>query len=70
MSGKWGCGAFSNQSWFQLQWPGDMESAHITIKELVPVVLAAAVWGKEWVGQTVQAHCDNAAVVEILNGTL
>ena len=44
-----------------------MESAHITIKELVPVVLMAAVWGKEWVGQTVQAHCDNAAVVETLN---
>ena len=53
--------------------PAAMARRHgecITIKELVPVVLAAAVWGKEWVGQTVQAHCDNAAVVEILNGTL
>ena len=63
-SGNWGCGAFWNQFRFQ---PAGMESAHITIKELVPVVLAAAVWGEEWSGQTVHAHCNNAAVVAILN---
>ena len=66
-SGKWGCGAFCNQSWFQLQWPNKIENAHITIKELVPVVLATTVWGKEWSGRMVQANCDNAAVIAILN---
>lgn len=44
-----------------------MQEAHITIKELVPIVLAVAVWGKEWHGLTVQARCDNSAVVAILN---
>ena len=66
-SGKWGCGAFYNQHWFQLKWVGEIEGAHITIKELVPVVIAAALWGEEWSGKTVQANCDNAAVVAILN---
>ena len=46
---------------------GIKRDAHITIKELVPIVLAAAVWGKDWQGQSVQARCDNSAVVAILN---
>ena len=42
---------------------------HITIncKELIPIVLAAAVWGREWAGLTMQVRCDNAAVVADLN---
>lgn len=40
---------------------------HIIIKKLIPIVLAAAVWGKEWSGLTVQVWCDNAAVVADLN---
>ena len=66
-SGRWGCGAFFDQKWFQLQWASSMQDSNITIKELVPIVLAAAVWGKEWYGLTVQARCDNSAVVAILN---
>lgn len=30
-------------------------------------MIAVAVWGKQWIAQTVQVHCDNAAVVAILN---
>ena len=44
-----------------------MQHTHITYKELVPVVLAAAVWGREWAGLTVQVLCDNLAVVADLN---
>ena len=66
-SGTWGCGAFCGHQWFQLQWSTITQDAHITIKELVPIVLAGAIWGKNWYGQTVQARCDNAAVVAILN---
>ena len=66
-SGKWGCGAFWNQRWFQLEWSDCLGSAHITIKELIPIVLGAAVWGKEWRDLSVTALCDNAAVVEIIN---
>ena len=33
----------------------------------MPIVLAAAVWGRKWFGLTVQCLCDNSAVVAILN---
>ena len=67
-SGNWGCGAFSSQScWFQLQWPQQWAKVHITVKELQPIVVACAVWGKNWRGQTIKCICDNAAVVAIIN---
>jgi len=42
------------------------EEAHITAKELLPIVLACALWGKQWQGQTIKCLCDNAAVVAII----
>ena len=69
-SGSWGCGAFNSQSeaeWFQLQWPETWCSIHITAKELVPIIIAAAVWGRKWQGKAVLCRCDNAAVVAVIN---
>lgn len=66
-SGKWGCAAYCGEEWFMLRWAGAISSQHITIKELVPIVIAAAVWGAAWKGKVVLAQCDNAAVVEIIN---
>ena len=66
-SGTWGCGAFHNDKWFQLRWPEAIQEVHITIKELVTIVLAVAVWGDHWRGKNVMSHCDNAAVVAIIN---
>ena len=66
-SGGWGCGAFYKDSWFQLQWAGNLEGSHITTKELVPIAIAAAVWGPKWRGQNIEVKCDNAAVVAIIN---
>ena len=61
------CGAFSGSQWFQLQWNSALEKSHITLKELIPIVLAAAIWEKQWTGKTVLAQCDNTAVVAIIN---
>ena len=66
-SGRWGCGAFCELSWFQLQWPESIQQAHISVKELVPIVLAVAVWGSRWTGRIVLVRCDNSAVVHTLN---
>lgn len=65
-SGSWGCGAWHDHQWFQLQW--DHRSAHltITVKELLPIVLACAVWGRAWGSHRVVCHCDNQAVVACL----
>ena len=35
--------------------------------ELVLIALACMVWGQEWKGSRVIVHCDNQAVVHIVN---
>ena len=66
-SGSYGCGAVvEGLGWFQVQWPQEWEAVDISAKELVPVVLAAAMWGKLWSGKHVCFHSDNMAVVAIL----
>jgi len=43
-SGSWGCGAFtSDGQWFQLQLPACCDGIHITVKELLPIVLSVAI---------------------------
>ena len=55
-SGSWGCGAFTTGGhWFQFQWPEVREAVHVKAKELLPIVVAYAVWGQDWTGKTV--HC-------------
>ena len=32
-------------------------------KKMLPIAVAAAIWGKEWRGCTIEFNCDNEAVV-------
>ena len=67
-SGTWDCGAFNSEGeWFQLEWPEEWRDIDITIKELLPIVVALALWGEVWTGRAVKCRCDNAAVVAIVN---
>ena len=67
-SGTYGSGAFvAGLGWFQTEWPEDWEGVDIASKELVPVVVAAALWGRQWSGSHVCFHFDNMAVVAVLN---
>ena len=67
-SGNWGCGAFTDTgAWFQLRWPEAWKDIHITVKELLPIIIGAAVWGRNWRGKSVRWLCDNAAAVAIVN---
>ena len=61
----WGCGTYYTQSdeWFQLRWPESWRVIHISAKELLSLVAAAAVWGREWSGQSIHFRSDNSAVV-------
>ena len=66
-SGRWGCGAFSSSgTWFQFRWPPAWDAVNITVKELLPIVVACAVWGHQWRGSTILCRCDNAAIVAIV----
>ena len=66
-SGVWGCGAYSSVAWFQYQWPPSYKDHHITIKELLPIVIATAIWGIDWTNKSILCRCDNEAVVHIIN---
>jgi len=66
-SGSWGCGAWSHSDWFQLAWDATTQHFQIAVKELIPVLIATVVWGSNWKGFSVMVHCDNEAVVTVLN---
>ena len=66
-SGGWGCGAWHGRHWFQLRWDERSAGLQIMIKELLPVVLACAVWGPLWAHTRVVCLCDNQAVVACLH---
>lgn len=44
-SGRWGCGAVWQDAWLQVQWNRQWQDQQIAAKELVPIVLACAIWG-------------------------
>ena len=75
-SGHFGCGAWwpAADSWLQLRWQQAytkeweaLRNESITLKELLPVVLACSVWGPGWQGSTVTFHCDNMGAVAVIN---
>ena len=68
-SGTWGCGAYNTitHQWFQLQWPASWSGVNIAVKELIPVVVSAAIWGQDWSGSRVLFRTDNQAVVSRLS---
>ena len=69
-SGRWGCGAYLEEGdrFIQYRWQEDIVESNITVKELLPIVMACALWGRGWAGYTVLAQCDNEAVVADING--
>ena len=52
---------------FQAGWPPSWARVPIAPKELVPIVMAVALWGPQWAGGKVCCLCDNAAVVAAVN---
>ena len=66
-SGAWGCGAVWQYHWFHFQWSPSWAGINIAIKELVPVVLAVAVWGDKWAHKHVLVQCDNMAGVACIH---
>ena len=66
-SGSWGCGAFSQNCWLQQQWLPKPDSLSIAVKEMIPVVLAAALWGHTWKEKIICFNSDNQAVVAVLS---
>ena len=66
-SGSWGCGARVGCRWLQWAWDATSAGWPISPKELLPILMAVAVWGSEWEGLEVECRCDNMAVVTVVN---
>lgn len=66
-SGSWGCGATWGTQWFQWAWQGPSVQWSIAVKELLPILYALVLWGKQWEGQRIECLCDNMAVVAVIN---
>ena len=46
--GSWGCGVIWEKHWLQCPWIGTWSNNSIPVKELLPIVLAYAIWGRQW----------------------
>lgn len=62
-----GCAATFGQRWFQLGWGPAWVGKHINVKEFVPIFLALDTWGCHLRHSAITFHCDNQAVVEVIN---
>ncbi|MDY6841666.1 MAG: reverse transcriptase domain-containing protein [Pseudomonadota bacterium] len=68
-AGSWGFGAFFENSWTSGTWPAHWQdnSPDITFKELFPIAVAVEIWGEKFSNKKVMFHCDNLAVVHVIN---
>ena len=65
-SGSWGCEAWHDTHWFQLEWSTITQHWNVAVKELLPIAVAAVIWGRRWRGRQVMVQRDNAAVVVVV----
>ena len=69
-SGSIGFGGFFQGRWFQGHWT-DIQNLQpnpsIAFKELLPIVIAAILWGDDWKQKKLVFYSDNQATVHILN---
>ena len=66
-SGAWGCASFWDGHWFQWAWPPEWAHLNIMVKELAPIILSCAVWGRHLSGNCVLFECDNSSIVSAVN---
>ena len=65
--GSHGCGAIAlNSAYFMLYWPQHWVLVDISVKELLPLIVAAGLWGQTWTGYHILFHVDTMPVVEVV----
>ena len=65
-AGSLGYGAILKSHWFSGAWAAQQSLLSIAYKELFPIVVAAYLWGPQWVSRQVEFLCDNESVVAVL----
>ena len=64
---KQGFGGTYGNHWIQGEWPADWRLYNITILELYPIFLLIQVFRAKLTNSRIIFHCDNKAIVEIIN---
>ena len=67
---NFGFGAYIGKEWFADEWPQGTENISVPVKELIPVVIAAELWGYCWARKHILFRSDNLAVVSTLQSGL
>ena len=65
-----GCASYLHEAWAVLNWLNHWSSEilnDITYLEIIPVAMANFLWKKRFEAKKIVFHCDNLAVVTILN---
>ena len=60
-------GAVFGNEWLQGSFPASWSASHISVKELLPILLAVRCWGSLFANQRILFLSDNTAVVEVIN---
>ena len=66
-SGAWGAGGWSGSQWFKVKWTESAQQQPIAAKELIPIVVAVALWGQGWTHRRILCYCDNQAAVAVIS---
>ena len=53
-------------AWFQVKWPHGAVELSIVVKELFLIIVAGAIWGKNWPKQKLRFLGDNESVVAVM----
>ena len=66
-----GCGGLCGLQYFHYSYPKRILDQGMPIHdlEMLAVILAVRVWGKNFAGMRVQIYCDNEAVVQVINSS-
>ena len=69
-AGGVGFGAYLGKEWFAEAWPPSSENIDISIKEMIPIVIAAELWDKSLERRRISFRTDNQAVFAALKSGL
>lgn len=55
------------RSWIQGQWDATWKSLNIAVRELYPILVLTKMFGHLWKNHSIVFHCDNQAIVAVIN---
>ena len=64
---KSGYGVTFKTNWFQGKWSNDWKAYDITVLELYPIYMALSIFASQLAHHRVVFHCDNQAIVAVIN---